>query len=374
MFQSRIQLYSRLLTNGLTVFGLLLLSTPGYAAKEQTKPPQQVIVAPVEVARIHDRVEALGTARANESVNLTSNVSEKVHRIHFDDGQFVKAGQVLLELEQGEEQANLKHAEALLSERQLALQRLTRLAKQKLAAADQLDRAKLEVDQAQASIRAIQARINDRIVRAPFDGIVGLRQISVGALVETGNLITTLDDISVIKLDFTVPAVYLHDVKTGLGIQARSAALGDKVYEGKVKSVSSRVDPVTRTFQVRAILPNEAGRIVPGILMKIDLLRNPRDSMLIPEAALLPLGDKQFVMLVVDKEGKQVARKQEVQIGTRLLGKVEVVKGLNKTDKVITHGGSKVKAGGAVKVLAVDDGTVDIKAIIKGKRIKGKQP
>lgn len=374
MFQSTIQLYSRLFACGLALFWLLTLSMPAVAAKGQAKPPQQVIVAPVKTDQIHDLVEALGTARANESVNLTSNVTEKVQRIHFADRQQVKAGDVLVELEQDEERANLKQAEALLGERQLTLQRVKRLAKQKLAAADQLDRARLEVDQARANISAIQARISDRVVRAPFDGIVGLRQISVGALVETGDMITTLDDISVIKLDFTVPAVYLAEVKPGLGIRARATALGDRVYEGEVKSFSSRVDPVTRTIQVRAILPNEEGRIVPGILMKIDLLRNPRESLLIPEAALQPLGEKQFVMVLVEKDGKQIAEKRELKIGTRLHGRVEVLGGLKNTDKVITHGGSKVKPGGLVTVLAVDDGTVDIKSIIRGKPIKGKQP
>jgi membrane fusion protein (multidrug efflux system) len=374
MFQSTIQLYSRLFACGLALFWLLMLSMPVLAAKGQARPLQQVIVAPVEIDQIHDLVEALGTARANESVNLTSNVTEKVQRINFADRQQVKAGDVLVELEQEEERANLKQAEALLGERQLTLQRVKRLAKQKLAAADQLDRARLEVDQARANIRAIQARISDRVVRAPFDGIVGLRQISVGALVETGDLITTLDDISVIKLDFTVPAVYLPEVKIGLGIRAQATALGDRVYEGEVTSFSSRVDPVTRTIQVRAILPNEEGRIVPGILMKIDLLRNPRESLLIPEAALLPLGEKQFVMVLVEKDGKQIAEKRELKIGTRLRGRVEVLDGLKNTDKVITHGGSKVKPGGSVKVLAVDDGTVDIKSIIRGKPIKGKQP
>ena len=142
-------------------------------------------------------------------------------------------------------------------------------------------------------ITAIKARISDRVIRAPFDGVVGLRDISVGALVESGDLIAALDDTSQIKLDFSVPAVFLAELKPGLKIKAHATALGNKEYRGEVKSIDSRVDPVTRSVQVRAILPNPDGSILPGILMQVDLLRNTRQAIVIPEAALLPLANRQ---------------------------------------------------------------------------------
>lgn len=359
------------------LFALLLVtsgSVTSHAAESPKDKPQYVIVAPVRVSEISDRVEALGTARANESVNITANITEKVREIHFEDGQQVKAGDILVVLEQSEEEANLEQAKAVLGQRQLALKRLLTLEKRQLASTDELDRTRLEVQQAKANIAAIQSRINDRVIRAPFAGVVGLRNISVGALVETGNLIATLDDTRLIKLDFSVPAIFLPDLKTGLKIEARATALGNKPYLGEVKSVDSRVDPITRSVQVRAMLPNPDGKIVPGILMQVDLLRNTRQALVIPEAALLPLADKQFVMVRLQKDGKDTVEKRQIDIGARLPGTVEVVAGLTVDEQVVTHGNSKVKPGGVIDVLAVDDGTVDIPTMIKGKNIKGKKP
>jgi membrane fusion protein (multidrug efflux system) len=344
-----------------------------HAAKPEA-PPQQVIVAPVISKEISDIVEALGTARANESVTITSNVSEKVNSINFEDGQQVKLGDTLVVLEQAEEQANLLHSKAVLGERKLALDRLRRLAKKNLIPPDELDRARLAMEQAEANITAIKARINDRIIRAPFDGVMGLRELSVGTLIESGDKVATLDDVRIIKLDFSVPAVFLSELKPGLKIEAQADAIANKIYKGEVKSVDSRVDPVSRSVKVRAVLPNTDGRIVPGILMQIRLLRNLHQALIIPEAALLPMGEKQFVMLRSSKDAKDLAEKREIKIGSRIPGWVEVIHGLTQTDQVITHGNNKVRNGARIKILAVDDGKVNISDIIKGKTVKGKKP
>lgn len=362
---------------------LLLIAASAYAAPptkgQGTSKPKHVIVAPVVVKQISDRVEALGTARATESVNVTSNVTEKITRIDFEDGQQVKAGAILAVLDQAEEQAELKRAQAFRGERKLALQRLQQLEERQLTSPDEIDRTRLELEQADASITGIKTRISDRVIRAPFDGIVGLRNISVGALVETGDLIATLDDTRQIKLDFSVPSVFLTELKPGLKIRARAVALDDREYMGEVKSIDSRVDPVTRSIQVRALLPNPDGSIIPGILMQVDLLRNTRQALVIPEASLLPLADKQYVMLRVDKDGKDTVEKKQVHIGLRLPGYVEIINGLSEGEQVVTHGNSKVRPGDVLDVMAVDDGSVDIASIIKKQKTavqdnKGSKP
>lgn len=353
---------------------LLVCSQQVAAAATSAKVrPQHVIVAPVRVSEISDRVEALGTARANESVSITANVTEKISEIHFEDSQRVRKGDVLVVLEQSEEQANLEQARAVLGERQLALDRLLTLEKRQLAATDELDNARLGVEQAKANISAIQARINDRVIRAPFAGVLGLRNISVGALVEAGDLIVTLDDVRFIKLDFSVPALFLPELKAGLRINARAASLANKSYLGEVRSVDSRVDPVTRSVQVRALLPNPQGDIVPGVLMQINLLRNTRQAMLVPEAALLPQANEEYVMVRVSIEGKDSVEKRRVTIGARTPGMVEILSGLNEGEQVVTHGNSKVQPGAFIDVLGVDDGTTDIASIIKGQDTKGKK-
>jgi membrane fusion protein, multidrug efflux system len=355
------------------IFLLLLSTTVVYAAAPGKGKPKEkhVIVAPVIVKQISDRVEALGTARATESVNITSNVTEKITRIGFEDGQQVKADTILVELAKAEEQAELKRAQAVRGERKLALERLKQLEERKLTTPDEIDRTRLELEQADASITAIKTRISDRVIRAPFDGIVGLRDVSVGTLVETGDLIATLDDIRQIKLDFNVPSVFLTELKPGLKIKAHAAALGNREYTGEVKSINSRVDPVTRTIQVRALLPNPDGSIIPGILMQVDLLRNTRQAMVIPEGSLLPLADKQYVMLRIRKDGKDTVEKKQIVIGLRMPGFVEVLQGLNEGDQVVTHGNSKVRPGDVLDVMAVDDGSVDITTIIKQQRTDG---
>jgi membrane fusion protein (multidrug efflux system) len=137
---------------------------------------------------------------------------------------------------------------------------------------------------------------------------------------------------------------------------------------GEVKSINSRVDPVTRSIQVRALLPNPDGSILPGILMQVDLLRNTRQALVIPEASLLPLADKQYVMLRVDKDGKDTVEKKQVKIGLRLPGYVEILEGLSEGQQVVTHGNSKVRPGDTLDVMAVDDGSVDIAIIIKDQK------
>lgn len=362
----------------LLLYSLLSLLLASYmvnvtAARPPGNKPQPVIVAPVQLKEISDRIEALGTLRANESVNITSNVTEKIRAIHFEDGQSVQKGDVLVVLEQSEEQANLEQARALHDERQLALNRLIKLEKRKLAPTDEVDRARLELQQAKASIAAIQSRINDRVIRAPFAGIVGLRNISIGSLVETGDIIATLDDLRSVKLDFSVPSVFLTELKPGLKIRAQAAALGATAFLGEVKSINSRIDPVSRSVLVRAVLPNPNARLVPGLMMQVDLLWNTRQALLIPEAALLPQGSRQYAMVAVKKQNKEMVEKKVLQIGTRTPGFVEVINGLSVDELVVTHGNSKLSSGGEVSILAVDDGTVDIADIIKGKNTKGKK-
>lgn len=335
---------------------------------------KHVIMAPVVLKQISDRAEALGTARAVESVNITASVTEKVTAIHFGDGQQVKAGDVLAVLEQAEEQAELKRQQAVRSERKLALERQRKLDKRQLTSQEQIDRTRLELEQAEASISAINTRINDRIIRAPFDGTVGLRNISVGALVETGDLIATLDDTREIKLDFTVPSLFLAALRPGLKIKARAAALGNKEYQGEVESIDSRIDPVTRSILVRALLPNPDGSIIPGLLMQVDLLRNIREALVIPEAALLPLADRQYVMRRVTEGDKDTVEKKLVKIGLRMPGYVEVLDGLSAGDQVVTHGNSKVQPGDVLDVMAVDDGSVDISSIIRKQNSKAATP
>jgi membrane fusion protein (multidrug efflux system) len=341
---------------------LLLLAT---AIPAQDASPPPVIVAVAETKSVVDRVEALGTLRANESVTLTANVTESVTAIHFDDGERVEKGDVLVEMTSGEEHALLEEAQATVEEAKSQYDRNVQLSKQGSVSEAVLDTARRVWQTAKARLEAIRSQLDDRLVSAPFSGVVGLRNISPGALVQPGEVITTLDDDSVMKLEFSVPSVFLSVLKPGLDIVTTTAAYGDEEFEGEVSAVDSRIDPVTRTVQVRALVPNPDRLLRPGLLMQVELLKDPRQAVVIPEEALTPLGNQQFVM-VVDRNNGNVVERREVKIGRRMPGEVEILAGVAAGETVVTHGIDKARDGQSVRIRAVDDGSRAVREMFGG--------
>ncbi|MCU7906724.1 MAG: efflux RND transporter periplasmic adaptor subunit [Candidatus Thiodiazotropha sp. (ex Epidulcina cf. delphinae)] len=328
----------------------------------EIKPAPQVIVAEVREGEFVDRIEALGTLKANESVELTVNVTETITAIHFDDGQRVEAGQVLVEMTGNEERALLEEAHANLNEAKRQFNRVRRLESQGIEAQSLLDQRRREVDTARARLAAIESRLADRLIKAPFSGILGLRNLSVGALVEIGDTITTLDDDRVLKLEFAVSSTYLAGLRPGLSIQARTRAYGERIFDGEVKVVDSRVDPVNRSVLVRAVIPNPERILKPGMLMTVVLLRNARRTLLIPESALMPKGKEQFVLRLSGEENR--VEKRKITIGSRRPGEVEVIDGLKAGDRIITHGADKARVGRTVRIKGLDDGKAPMRQLL----------
>lgn len=341
----------RVIRTCLLAAGALLVAGVSLAAP----PPTEVFAAPVQPAAFVDHIEALGTLRANESITLSATVTDTISAIHFDDGDRVAAGEVLVEMTDAEEKALLDEARVTAAEARRQYERIKSLEATGTAAKSLLDERLREWEAARARLVAIESRLADRVVRAPFAGVVGLRNISLGALVEPGDVITTLDDDSLMKLDMQVPATFLNVLKRGLEIEGTTRAYGERVFRGEVRSIDSRVDPVTRSVTVRAVLPNDDQALKPGMLMQVALLKNPRQSLAVPEQTLLSEGDKHFVLVVDEADGNK-AVKREVRIGARKPGQVEVVEGLRAGEKVITDGAIKLRPGQPVKVIATDDG------------------
>lgn len=341
---------------------LCLLPSLGFAQPGSPTPPAPVIAVEVREVPFADPVEALGTLKARESIALTAKVTEIVSAIHFEDGQQVKQGELLAELSHAEEQALVAEGRARLAEAERQYERVESLAGQRSAAESLLDERRRDLDAARAQLAAVESRLADRLITAPFSGVLGLRNVSLGALVEPGDLIATLDDTSTLRLDFTVPSLFLADLRPGLAIRARAGEFPDQVFEGSVSALDSRVDPVTRSIQVRALIPNADGRLKPGLLMTVELLRNPRQALVVPESALLAQGRDQFVIRVGEGE---VAERVPVRIGTRRPGEAEVLEGLSPGDRIVTHGGDKVRPGQALNV-RLDDGSRPLKDLLKG--------
>lgn len=326
----------------LTRFILRLL--PVLAACGLAAAQTPVVVSRVETLPFVDRVEALGTLKANESVEVSAKVSDVVAEVHFEDGERVQQGQVLAELQSAEERAQLAEAEARVWEAQRQFDRVRDLEAKGSAPASLLDQRRRELQTARAQVRVIEARLADRSIRAPFAGVLGLRNISPGALVEPGDLITTLDDDRIMKLDFSVPSTYLVTLRPGLLIEARARAYPGQSFTGEIRSVDSRVDPVTRSIQVRALIDNPDRRLKPGVLMQVELLKNPRQAIVIPEAALLQQARLHYVLVVDPGDDNRVLRR-ELRIGARRPGQVEVLDGLAAGELVITRGAISVRPG-----------------------------
>ena len=352
----------------LTAIPFLMLATTGNAQKSTP-----VIVAEATSEKLHDRVEVLGTLRANETVEITATITDTITLLHFDDGQQVAAGDILVEMTSAEEHAQLEEELSKVAEARKQYERLAPVVKKGAASQTLLDQRERELATAQARYKAIESRLQDRLIMAPFDGVVGLRNISTGALVEPGDLITTLDDISVMKLDFTVPTVFLATLKRGITIEARSPVFLDQVFTGTVKSINSRVDPATRSIVARAIINNPDGKLKPGLLMTVELLKNPREGVVIPEEALIPLGRTNFVVVVDQSKTPATAERREVQIGTRNFGTVEILEGLAAGELVVTHGNTRVRPNQEVTILSVDDTDKPLKSLLSGSSEDGKQ-
>lgn len=306
-----------------------------------------VVVQKVSLYLFADIIEAIGTARANESVTITAQISDTVKEVHFSDGGSVEAGTILVTLTNIEEQANVSAALASYTEAKQQFDRTKTLVDQGNLSQASMDAATRGLDQARAQLNAARARAGDYVISAPFAGMLGLRQVSPGTLVSPGTPVTTLDDISIIKLDFSVPERFISTIQPGQEIAANAAAYRDREFRGLVTTLDSRVDPVTRAVIVRAEIANPEALLRPGMLLTVDLVSNLSESISVSEKALIPVGDSQFVFRVTPEN---TSERIEVQVGRRYRDRVEVIGGLQEGDLVITAGTLRLRPGGQVRI------------------------
>ena len=319
-------------------------SAPAPRKTAEERPPVAVVTVIAAERELVDEVEALGTTRAREAVEITPRISSVVTAIRFREGQSVAAGDVLVELDNAEERAALAEAEAAVIDSRAQHRRSKELLQTRTVSESQVQQLEATMNADEARLRAAQARLEQTLVRAPFAGRVGLRQVSPGGLVTPGTAITTLDDLSSVRLDFTVPESFLGVLESGLGITARSVAFAGREFHGEVATVDTRVDPVTRAVTIRAELPNDDGLLKPGMFLTVRLAGQSSTRVVIPEAALVPEGDRQNVYLV--RDGR--AWRTDVTVGRRLRGEVEILRGIAPGAEIIIEGTQKVANGGRV--------------------------
>lgn len=329
----------------LAVLGPALLAL---AARPAVAGAQPVVVAPATTISFPVTVEALGNARANEAVEIRAQISERVTAIRFEEGQPVEAGAVLVELDATRARADVAAARAALVESEAQLLRAAQLREAQSLAQAEYDTRLARRDSDRAALAVAESALADTLVRAPFEGRVGLRRVSVGSLVAPDTTITTLDDTDPIKVDFDVPETALAHLAPGHTISARSAAWPGEVFSGEVASVDTRVDPVSRTVTARGLLPNAENHLLPGMFLTVTLLRQDVQALVVPEQAIIPEQSRQFV-LVVDESGR--VEKREVRTGRRRPGLVEILSGLEPGEFVIAEGTQQARPGTTVEII-----------------------
>jgi membrane fusion protein (multidrug efflux system) len=323
------------------------------AGKEKNRAPPVVRVEPVSTMRFVESVEAVGTAAANEQVTLAAPVTERLLRLGFDDGDFVRKGQMIAVLNQGQETAQLAEAQARARVAQQNLSRISTLRKKGFATQSSLDEQLAAAAGAQAQAAEARASISERVITAPFSGYASLRTISPGAVVSSGTEIATISDISTIKLDFQVPETLLATIRPGLTIQATAAAYPDQPFRGQIATIDPVIDPNTRSVAVRAHLPNPDGKLKPGMLLTVAIETAPRLGLSVPELAVVGEGDQRFVY-TLGKGGK--VTRTPVKTGLRSAGRIEILEGLKAGQPIVTEGVVKVSDGMTVKVAGPNAG------------------
>ena len=302
-----------------------------------------VLVETASLREFSTRIEALGTLEPKERVQLTANASDRVTAVYFEDGQRVRKGDTLILLANAEERAMLDSAQATQAEARRQLERNERLVEDNAISTLELQRSQRDSDAADGQVRSLQARLGDRVLRAPFDGVLGFRMISPGAYVSPGQPIATFIDDSEMRLEFSVPSIFGTSLQPGLEISAYTDDLPDQTFTAARTSVNNAIDPVTRSVRVRATLPNENGDLKAGMFMTVDLRSEPRQSLYVPEISVVAEGPATFVFIVDNSVQPAVARKTELHLGVRERGYAEVLSGLEAGDQVVTDGILKLR-------------------------------
>ena len=325
---------------------LLEASEPVPAAQGSAAPLRVETIAP-RIVTFADAVTAVGTARARQAVDLLAESSGRIARIAFRPGDRVEAGAVLLELDDRAEQADLRATEATLAEAQAAFDRQQSLNRSGSASDAAYQTARAALLRAEAERDRALVALEDRSLRAPFAGILGLSDLVEGQVIDTATPIASLDDLSVIEVDFSVPETLLPRLASGQRVELTSAAWPGRIFEGRISRIDSRVDAATRSLALRAEIPNDDRALAGGMFLQVRLVLDERQRPAIPENAQTVEGGRVLVMLA---QGG-AARQADIVTGQQQDGLVEVVSGLDPAAQVIVTNLHRLSDGTAIEAV-----------------------
>ena len=308
----------------------------------------QVVAVKAERQPVTEQIAVVGNVLANETVDLKPELEGRVVAIHFEEGQRVEVGQLLVELNSGEIEALLAEAEANQKLAQAKWDRSKGLLTTRAVSQQEADEARANYEMNAAKVAQMREQLRNSKIRAPFSGVVGARHISPGQVVTKTMNIATISDLDPVKVEGNVPERFLAQTRVGQRFQISIAAFPGEKFEGEIYFIAPAVDPVNRTGLVKARIPNPELRLKPGMFASADLtLKVKEDAVVIHEAALMPEGER-FAVFVVDEQ--MTAQLRPVRPGVRIAGRVEIVEGLKGGELVIVEGWQKARPGGKVKL------------------------
>lgn len=312
------------------------------AGKRKSDSVTTVKTQKVAMAALKREVKALGTALAFDSTKIVSASNDYLTVLNINEGQPVVKGTVLAQFNDLEEKARVAELTALLSEQKRQLARLKNLTNSKASAQSMFDEQQAKVNATSAQLDAAQSRLQDMVIKAPFDGVLGLRQVSNGAFLAAGTTLTTLDDISKIRVEFNAAEHYLAELKPGMNLNITTVAFANTTFKGSLTALDPRIDPITRSVKGHGLIDNADFRLKPGMLLNVTIELAVSEVLQIPEKAIVPLQNRHYVYVV---DGKNQVTQREVQLGLRTPGQVEVRAGLVVGDEVVTEGTQKLRSG-----------------------------
>lgn len=313
-------------------------------------PPPQVLVAEARQQRVVETLSRVANVQANEMVDIRSEIEGVVEDIHFEEGQQVEKGQLLVTLDETKLAANLAQSEANFQLSKANFERSKQLYEEKLISQHEYDQAAATFQANVANLDLLRRQFRDARIYAPFDGVISVRNISPGQVISRNTIVSWLIDLDPVKIEFEIPERYLGQVREKQRIEISVAAYPDQEFNGEVFFVSPYVNPTNRTALVKAYVPNPDRTLKPGMFANLDLTLTVREhAIVIPESAITQiLTNSQALVFQVD--ANNLAQMKTIRTGVRLIGAVEVVEGLEAGDRVIVEGVQKVVPGKPVRI------------------------
>ena len=329
------------------IFAWNELSLETAAENQRKRPPSNVNVISPTMDVVTDSVSAVGSLRARDQISLTTEVSGRVVELNLNAGSRVAEGELLLRLDDRQARADRQVAEVTLADARRQLERAQRLESNNSISRSRVDELRTAADVARARMASAQTRIDNHRIEAPFAGVIGLNDISMGAYLSAGSQVATLDSTGRMELGFAVPEKFLGQIRPGQAVRGHTPAYPGEQFAGELVELGTRINELSRTLPVRALVNNPDGKLRPGQFMAASLTLRQREALIIPEQAVIIRGDETYVFVANDG----VARRMAVELGSRSPGVVEVASGLTPEDQVIVTGQDRLSSGDRIEVV-----------------------